>query len=263
MSFIDSHCHLDFGQLAGCFSEILSNARRNNVIEFVVPSISIENIPKVIKLAGDHEFIHMALGLHPCFMDLHLASHIDQLDQLVELNRPIAIGEIGLDFYISVDQQQQQKQLMLFAEQLQLAQRYDLPVILHVRKAHDQVLALLKKHKFYTAGIVHAFNGSFVQAKRYTDEFGFKLGFGGAITHSRALKLRALVSQLPLTDIVLETDAPDMPIANMQQAYNQPANIKQISEVVFELRSEPAIEIERQIESNTRQILGLITSSNG
>ena len=102
-----------------------------------------------------------------------------------------------------------------------------------------------------------------MQAKRYTDEFGFKLGFGGAITHSRALKLRALVSQLPLTDIVLETDAPDMPIANMQQAYNQPANIKQISEVVFELRSESAPEIERQIEANTRQILGLITSSNG
>ncbi len=263
LPFIDSHCHLDFSQLAGCFSKIMANARRNNVIEFIVPSVSIGNIPEVIKLAKNHEFIHMALGLHPCFMDVHLTSHIELLDQLVELNRPIAIGEIGLDFYISADQQQQEKQLRLFSEQLQLAQRYGLPVILHVRKAHDQVLALLKKHKFSTGGIVHAFNGSFVQARRYTDEFGFKLGFGGAITHTRALKLRALVSQLPLTDIVLETDAPDMPIANMQQAYNQPANIKQISEVVFELRSESATEIEQQIESNTRQVLGLIISSNG
>ncbi len=153
--------------------------------------------------------------------------------------------------------------LDLFDAQISLANSINLPELLHVRKAHDQVLGVLKKYKFEAGGIVHAFNGSFVQAKRYTDEFGFKLGFGGAITYSRALKLRALVSQLPLTDIVLETDAPDMAIANMQQAYNQPANIKQISEVVFELRSESATEIEQQIESNTRQVLGLIISSNG
>jgi len=257
MPFIDSHCHLDFAPFSENVTHYLQAATEQQVIEFVVPSISAANLAKVLNLSSQYANIHHAFGYHPCFMAQHKPEHIDLLRSYVASHKPCAIGEIGLDFFIEKDPQARAAQMQLFKRQLQLAVEVNLPVILHVRKAHDDVLNLLKKMKFKAAGIVHAFNGSPAQAQRYTQEFGFKLGFGGAITHARATKLRGLVKSLALTDIVLETDAPDMPLANMQGAYNQPANISVIAQVVFELRQEGRIEIERQLEHNARACLNL------
>ena len=255
--FVDSHCHLDFDELKAQLPAVLSAASNNGVKEFVVPSVGASNFATVIALTAANPEMHLALGMHPCFMAEHRTEHLTQLKSLVDLHRPCAIGEIGLDFFIKSDAQQRQRQLQLFEAQLKIAAVARLPVLLHVRKAHDQVLLLLKQLKFSSGGIVHAFNGSEVQAQRYCREFGFKLGFGGAITHPRATKLRHLVASLPLADLVLETDSPDMPVANMAEPYNQPANIKQIAATVFALRPETAAEIERQLEKNTREVLSL------
>ncbi|MCJ8337768.1 MAG: TatD family hydrolase [Pseudomonadales bacterium] len=255
--FIDSHCHLDFAEFASVLPEVLRAARNNGVNEFVVPSIGASNFATVISLTAANPEMHLALGMHPCFMEQHRAEHLTQLQELVDRHHPCAIGEIGLDFFVHGDAQQRQQQLQLLKAQLQIACAAQLPVLLHVRKAHDQVLLLLKQLKFTAGGIVHAFNGSEVQARRYCREFGFKLGFGGAITHPRATKLRHLVASLPLADLVFETDSPDMPIANMAEAYNQPANIKQIAAEVFALRPEAAAQIELQLELNTREVLAL------
>jgi len=255
--FIDSHCHLDFSEFSASLPEVLCAARNNGVKEFVVPSVSASNFAAVIALTAANPDMHLALGMHPCFMALHQGEHLDVLKALIDRHSPCAIGEIGLDFFIDADTQQRQRQLEFFKAQLKIAAAAQLPVLLHVRKAHDQVLLLLKQLKFNAGGIVHAFNGSEVQAQRYCREFGFKLGFGGAVTHPRAAKLRHLVASLPLTDLVLETDSPDMPVANMAETYNQPANIKQIAATVFALRSETATEIERQLEQNTREALAL------
>ncbi|MEH6445316.1 MAG: TatD family hydrolase [Oceanospirillaceae bacterium] len=257
MSFIDSHCHLDFPVLHQQLSQILQRAYHQKVTEFIVPSVSADNFRTVINLADTHSNIHFSLGMHPCFMNQHQQQHLALLSDYIAKHNPIAVGEIGLDFFISGDDVAKSAQIELFNAQLTIAKQFKLPVLLHVRKAHDQVLSMLKKIGFTEGGIVHAFNGSAVQAKRYTQEFGFKLGFGGTITHPRATKLRALAAQLPLTDIVLETDAPDMPLANMLETYNQPANISIIADVLCQLRNESALAIAQQIALNTRSCLRL------
>jgi len=257
MPFIDSHCHLDFEVLSSRLDAVVKAANAQGVTHFVVPSISVENLDKVLLLSEQYPEIHYAFGLHPCFMHKHKLEQVEVLRQYCLEYAPCAIGEIGLDFFIEKDIAARSTQLQLFEAQLLLAREQNLPVILHVRKAHDQVLKVLKALRFKSGGIIHAFNGSHEQAVRYTQEFAFKLGFGGAITHSRATKLRGLVKQLALEDLVLETDAPDMPLANMPQSYNQPANIRAIAQVIFELRDEDPAQIERQLERNTRSCLNL------
>jgi TatD DNase family protein len=257
LRFIDSHCHLDFNQLNRILPHILANAKAQGVEEFVVPSVTAKNLAAVNQLSNQYTFIHSAFGLHPCFMEAHEPGHIDTLITYLEKHQPCAVGEIGLDFFITQDSQLRANQLQLFKQQLMLAKQFSLPVILHVRKAHDQVLNCLKMIKFNEGGIVHAFNASRVQADRYINEFQFKLGFGGALTHARATKLRQLASSLPLESLVLETDAPDMPIANMKESYNQPANIGLIAQVLFELREEPKEVIAQQLWLNTYESLRL------
>ncbi len=257
MYFIDSHCHLDFEQLSSRMSDVLHNANMQGVTEFVVPSVSHENFSAVSHLSQQYPSVHPAFGMHPCFMDLHQSQDIEALKHFLGNHQPCAVGEIGLDFFITQDDTQRAAQINLFKQQLALAKLFSLPVILHVRKAHDQILKCLKEIKFDQGGIVHAFNASHVQAERYIGEFGFKLGFGGAITHKRATKLRQLASSLPLKSLVLETDAPDMPLANMFEDYNQPANVSLIADVLFELRDESREEIANQLIINTRECLGL------
>ncbi len=257
MYFIDSHCHLDFVQLNSRLSAVLHNANMQGVTEFVVPSVSHKNFSAVSSLSQQHPSIHAAFGMHPCFMDVHQSQDIEILKSFLENHHPCAVGEIGLDFFITQDDTQRATQIDLFKQQLALAKQFSLPVILHVRKAHDQVLQCLKAIGFKQGGIVHAFNASHVQAERYISEFGFKLGFGGAITHKRATKLRQLASSLPLEALVLETDAPDMPLANMLEDYNQPSNVSLIADVLFELRNETREEIAKQLVINTREGLSL------
>ena len=237
--------------------QILADAKVQGVTEFVVPSVTAKNFAAVNTLSHQYSIIHPAFGLHPCFMAAHQVDHIDLLNTYLEKHQPCAVGEIGLDFFITRDSLQRANQLQLFKQQLSLAKLYSLPVILHVRKAHDDVLQCLKKIEFEEGGIVHAFNASKVQAERYINEFNFKLGFGGALTHQRAKKLRQLASSLPLESLVLETDAPDMPLAGMAESYNQPANIRLIAQTLFELRSEPKEVISEQLWLNTYQGLRL------
>lgn len=257
MAYIDSHCHLDFSVLSTRLEQVLNTAKLADVTEFIVPSVSSKNFQAVSELANNYPCIHSALGMHPCFMDVHTQADLVKLAEAIEQYKPCAVGEIGLDYFITRDQSSRARQLSLFKAQLLIAKQVKLPVILHVRKAHDEVLNCLKSIGFDQGGIVHAFNGSAEQARRYTKQFGFKLGFGGAITHSRATKLRGLAASLPLSDIVFETDAPDMPLADMLDAYNQPANISRIAEVLFSLREENPEEIRQQIRLNTQCSLRL------
>lgn len=257
MTFIDSHCHLDFALLSTDIQSVLNKATLAGVNEFVVPSVTRNNFQSVLALSHHYPNIHAALGMHPCFMSSHCLADLIILRDAIEAHRPCAVGEIGLDYFITKDKVLQAEQLALFKAQLLIAKEAALPVILHVRKAHDQVLKSLRDISFDQGGIVHAFNGSKEQAQRYCREFNFKLGFGGAITHQRATKLRLLATNLPLTDIVLETDAPDMPLADMPGAFNQPANVALIAAVIFELRKESADTIQQQIMLNTQQVLRL------
>jgi TatD DNase family protein len=253
MNLIDSHCHLDFEVFDHDRDVVLNNCQTLGVNNIIVPGVTADTWNKLLSVCQSSNNLHPALGLHPMFMAEHQAKHIALLNDYVAKFNPIAIGEIGLDFY--VPEHNKQSQIELFEKQLIIANDANLPVILHVRKAYDQVLSLLIKHKI-NRGIVHAFSGSEQQAQLYIKQ-GFLLGIGGALTHDRATKLRSLFGNLPLTSIVLETDAPDMPLSGQQGQRNTPENICTIVATLAELRTESIEQIADISSQNVRKALSI------
>jgi len=253
MYLIDSHCHLDFEQFDIDRENILFHCQNSGVKDVVVPGVTADSWDRLIKLCNKHKMLHPALGLHPLFIDKHQTEDLAQLEDYITNHKIVAIGEIGLDFYLA--DHNKAKQIKLFSEQLKIAQCNQLPVLLHVRKAHDQVIKLLKEHPI-SGGIVHAFNGSRQQAEQY-QKLGFVFGVGGAITHPRATRLRALFSKLPLSNIVLETDAPDMPLQDMQEQRNSPENIPRILSSLAEIRPESLQDLASATTHNCQQVLNL------
>ncbi|MFW5450177.1 MAG: TatD family hydrolase [Methylophagaceae bacterium] len=251
MQLIDSHCHLDFKDFDDDRDKVLSHCQGLGIQQIIVPGVIASSWQKLINICQQSTILYPALGLHPMFMEQHRPEHSIQLNQLIKSHNPIAIGEIGLDFYL--DEHDKKAQIELFSKQLLIAKENDLPVILHVRKAHDQTIQLLKQHTVI-GGIVHAFNGSEQHAQQYI-KLGFLLGVGGVITHQKATRLRQLFSQLPLSSLALETDAPDMPLANMDNQRNTPENIPRILDALSELRPETRAKIAQQTTENVKRRL--------
>tara|TARA_R110002050_G_scaffold9504_1_gene33309 strand:- start:468032 stop:468808 length:777 start_codon:yes stop_codon:yes gene_type:complete len=253
---IDSHCHLDFHVFDNDRTDILSRCLQLGVSDIVIPSVTADKWHRLLELCNQSSVLHPALGLHPLFMDEHTPEHLVQLERLVASIQPVAIGEAGLDFYLP--EHNKQAQIDLLTSQLKIAQQAQLPVLLHVRKAHDQTISLLKMHSV-KGGIVHAFNGSLQQAESY-QKLGFVFGIGGVITHAKATRLRTLFSQLPLSSIVLETDAPDMPLADMQEMSdyrNTPENIPKILSALAFIRTESETELATITTANAKRILNI------
>ena len=233
MKLIDSHCHLDFPEFDHCRDEVLQRAWQSGVSLIVISSVQEKYWSRLLALTSSDSRLLPALGLHPCFSDDHALPHLDELQEWLAEGKACAVGEIGLDLYLP--NSDLNAQLAFFLPQLELAQRYALPVILHVRKAHDQVLKALRRQALSRGGMVHAFSGSEQQARQYLD-LGFKLGIGGTVTYPRAQKTRRLVVDLPLEAFVLETDAPDMPLCGYQGELNEPTRVLEVAKVIAELR---------------------------
>jgi TatD DNase family protein len=167
----------------------------------------------------------------------------------------IAIGEIGLDHHVAgLDPE---RQTWLLERQLAIARAAGLPVLLHVRKAHDEMLALLRRQPVPAGGIAHAFNGSLQQARQYL-ELGFKLGFGGMLTFERSRKLRRLATELPLDALVLETDAPDMTVASHHGERNSPEYLPEVLETLARLRDLEPSEVAGRTTANASEVLGVL-----
>lgn len=229
MKLIDSHCHLNFPPLVQNINEVISEAQQVGVHGFIIPGVTDSQWQDILHITAEHPGCRSAAGLHPLFTKDHRDQDLLHLEQLCQKKLLIAIGEIGLDFYSGRGTQQEQLQLLL--KQLHLASKYELPVILHVRKAHDEILATLRRLQFSQGGTVHAFNGSLQQAHQYI-KLGFALGVGGAITFTRATKIRSMVKELPLDSIVLETDSPDMLIADKISGPNLPQYLPEVLQVL-------------------------------
>ncbi len=254
MHLIDSHCHLDFDAFDEDREKILSECASSGIQQIIVPGVTVSQWPKLIKTCAQYPALRLALGLHPMFMAEHKPDHIDQLRTALTKNKAIAVGEIGLDFFVADADKEAQSEL--FKKQLKLAAEFNLPVILHVRKAHDEVLKLLREIKV-PGGIVHAFNGSLQQAEHY-QKLGFLFGVGGALTYPRANKLKTLFSQLPEEYIVLETDAPDMPLAGYQGERNTPERIPIILSTLAELRSVSEASLAAATTANCQRVFHLV-----
>ena len=260
MNFIDTHCHLDAEEFGDAQADVVQAAQAAGVNRIVVPSVARANFGIVRELCERYPGCAPAYGIHPMYTD---GSHPDDLAVLREyLERPdaVAVGEIGLDFFI--DHYDRARQEYFFVEQLKLAQEFDLPVLLHIRRAQDIVLKHLRK--FYgrggpstklRTGIAHAFNGSRQQADEFI-RLCFKLGFGGAMTYSRATRLRELAATLPLESIVLETDAPDIPPDFLERGQpNEPQYVPLIAQTLAELRGMTIEEIAQATTQNALDVL--------
>jgi len=254
MKLIDSHCHLNVAPLAPQIETVIADARDVGVHEFIIPGITASQWDESLLLGSIHTGVYCAVGLHPLFLEQHHNRDLTQLKDLCQQNKLVGIGEIGLDFYNG--RQQETKQQQLFEQQLTIASKANLPVILHVRKAHDQVLATLRRKHFTKGGTVHAFNGSYQQAEKYI-ELGFAIGIGGSITYDRATKIRAVATQLPEESIVLETDSPDMLISGKKKGPNLPQYLPEILYNLAKLRNQSPEHLAITTRKNTKNIFHL------
>lgn len=252
---IDSHCHLDFPAFETIFEQELSNCRALGFRGIVIPGVQRQSWTRLAGLSKGSDMLFAAYGLHPYFLREHQSSDIQALADLLSLEQAVAVGEFGLDYFAPhLDKQAQQ---FYFDAQLDLAGKLDLPVILHVRKAHDAVLKGLRKAKLSRGGAIHAFSGSEQQAHQYI-ELGFKLGFGGAITYQRASKLRRLVKELPLESLLLETDAPDMPPSFLAKGeINKPQYLIESAKIMAELRGDSLEHICQVTSRNADRLFSL------
>ena len=256
--FIDTHCHLDASEFAGAQADVVHNAQDAGVGCIVIPSVTHRNFETVRELCQQHPNCFPAYGIHPMYVDDAMPNDLEVLREYLKLHQPVAIGEIGLDFFVKHYDQARQEHF--FVEQLKLAREFDLPVLLHLRRAQDHVLKCLRQHKV-RGGIAHAFNGSRQQADEFI-KLGFKLGFGGAMTYSRATKLRELAATLPLENIVLETDAPDIQPEFLERGLpNEPKYLPRIAQTLAELRGLSLEEVARVTTENALSVLPGLAAS--
>jgi TatD DNase family protein len=254
--WIDTHCHLDAAEFGAESGDVARRSASRDVACIVIPAIETGNFSAVSGLAHAHSNCAYALGIHPLFVPRAQESDLAVLRRAVAdaMGDPrfVAVGEIGLDFFVPRMKESplREKQEHFLSEQLKIARDFDLPVLLHVRRSQDIVLKHLRRVTV-RRGIAHAFNGSFQQANTFID-LGFKLGFGGAMTFTRALQIRRLATELPLESIVLETDAPDIPPTWVHPARNSPEELPRIGEVLAELRATDAAQIARITTDNAR-----------
>ncbi|KAF0811783.1 putative metal-dependent hydrolase YjjV [Andreprevotia sp. IGB-42] len=252
---IDSHCHLDAPEFDADRDAVVQRAHVAGVAQIVVPAITIATLPKTREMRERYGAF-LAFGLHPIYIDEHRDAHIDELARWLQHEQPVAVGEIGLDFF--VPELDATRQVAIFEAQLKLARDFDLPVIVHIRRSQDQVLKYLRKWQV-RGGIAHAFNGSRQQADEFI-KLGFKLGFGGAMTYSGSQRIRKLAAELPLEAIVLETDAPDIAPSWLDQpgqprGRNESAQLPRIAGVLAALRGTDLASITAACSANTRVAL--------
>ncbi|WP_130472039.1 TatD family hydrolase [Candidatus Magnetaquicoccus inordinatus] len=254
---IDTHCHLDHPSFAADRALVLQRSIDAGIRQWIIPAIVLRHFSAMQALQTAH--IHLAWGLHPLFYAEHPEDALNQLAEWLSHTPPLAIGEIGLDGFAPPASQDQQ--MHLFCGQLAMAQSLRLPVLLHVRKCHEEVLGVLKKSAFAYGGVVHAYSGSWQQAERYLER-GFCLGIGGVVTRPQATRLREIVSRVADHALVLESDAPDLPPVACSGQRNEPAFIRHTVATLAQLRNCSADSIAESTTANARRILSLHPSNH-
>jgi TatD DNase family protein len=253
---IDTHCHLDAAEFDADRDRVAARAAAAGVATIVVPAVERANFGAVASVCREYPACVPAYGIHPLYVAHACEDDLAALRTTLLRERPVAVGEIGLDYFVPDNDAARQE--FFFAEQLKIARELKLPVLLHVRKAVDAVHKHLRRIEV-CGGIAHAFNGSRQQADEFI-KLGFKLGFGGAMTHARATHLRDLAMTLPLAAIVLETDAPDIPPAWLERSRNEPGELPRIAAVLAELRGLPLADVVAASSANARAVLSALSS---
>ncbi len=254
LTLIDTHSHFDDDTFEPDRQATLLRAQVAGVTQQIVPAVTFAWWPRLQKICTQGTGLYPAYGLHPMYLSEHQPAHLDELARWIIQEKPVAVGECGLDFY--VEGLDRTRQTDFFLAQLQLAQQAQLPVIIHARRAVEEVIQLVRGVPG-SRGVVHSFSGSLPQAQRLLD-LGFYLSFGGPITYPRANKLRSLVQALPLERILLETDSPDQPLVTHRGVRNEPAFLLEILQTMAELRSQDPAEIAAVTTHNALTLFNIL-----
>ncbi len=253
MLLVDSHSHFDVAAFDRDRESVHARALAVGVVHQVVPAIDAEGWPKLRDVCTRYRGLHPAYGLHPMYLDAHRSEHLHALRDWIERERPVAVGECGLDFFVDgLDPDEQQR---YFDAQLRLAREFDLPVIVHARRAVEAVIIAIRRVGGLR-GVVHSFPGSTEQAGQL-HKLDFLLGIGGPVTYERAKRLRRIVAAIPIDQLLLETDSPDQPDADHRGQRNEPALLTRVLDVVAELRGVPSAEVAAATTANAERLFNL------
>lgn len=253
VTLVDTHCHLDADEFDPDRDAVVARALEAGVHAQIVPATHAAAWPKLRDVCAARAGLHPAYGLHPTFLEHHRREHLQELGDWIERERPLAVGECGLDYWVEgLDRDLQQD---FFDGQLRLAREHDLPLVVHARRAVDAVIASIRRVG-KLRGVVHSFSGSRQQAEQLWD-LGFMLGIGGPVTYERAQRLRRLVADMPLEHLLLETDAPDQPDSDNRGGRNEPALMVRVLDTVAGLRNQDRAEIASATTANARRLFNL------
>jgi len=250
LNLFDSHSHLDAPEFEHDRSAVVARAQAEGVKQQLLPAVEFASWSNLKDVCAQYSGLYPAYGLHPMYLASHRPEHIPALRTWIETEKPNAVGECGLDFFVEGLDAEQQR--FYFIEQLKLAREFELPVVIHARRAVDEVLARIKKIGS-VRGVIHSFSGSEEQARQLF-KLGFSLGIGGPITYDRAQRLRRLVTSMPIEFLLLETDSPDQPNADYRGQRNEPARLIDVLKVVAELREQSEQEIASATTANAEAL---------
>ena len=250
---IDSHCHIDFEAFDADRQQVIERAQQAGVEHIIVPGVSADSWPRIKTVCQQHDKLHACYGLHPYYIHQHSHEDLALLEQWVIKEKPIAIGECGLDFFLK--ELDKKKQMEFFQAQLDMAVENNLPVVIHSRKATEHVIQEIKRRPGIR-GMIHSYSGSYEQAMQLI-EMGIYLSFGGAVTYDRATRLRDMVAKIPLDYLLIETDAPDQADLKHYKQRNEPAYIETVINVLSDLRNESIETICTRTSRNCKQLFSI------
>lgn len=253
LPLVDSHCHLDAPEFDADRDAVIARARAAGVTDQVIPAIRAGDWPALAALCAREPGLHAAYGMHPLYLADHRETHLASLHERLSLGSAVAVGECGLDYF--VEDLPADAQRLYFRGQLSLAREFELPVIVHARRSVEEVIHTLRDYPGLR-GVVHSYSGSEEQAHQLW-KMGFLLGIGGPVSYSRAHRLRRIVAAMPLEFLLLESDAPDQPLAVQRGQRNEPASIASVLDEIAGLRPEPRERIAAVTTANARRLFRL------
>lgn len=247
---IDSHCHLDFEVFDNDRREVLQRASDNNISDIIIPGTERIYWNRITMLCESNARLHACYGIHPYRVERHSTQDIEALEKYIEKHPPVALGECGLDY--RTNQADRKLQMFFFEAQLAMAARHNLPVVVHSVKATEVVIQTIKKFNGL-CGMIHSYSGSYEQAKQLI-ALNFYISFSASITHEKASKITAVARDIPLTSVLLETDAPDQPDASHANGRNEPAYLIHTLDALSIIRHESKQRIIEQTEFNAKKL---------
>ena len=251
---IDTHAHYDDGQVATDRDELLNSMHEGGIGLIVNAGSTLESWGKIRKLTDDYPFIYGAIGIHPDEVGSLTEDHMSEMEQLLDEQKIVAVGEIGLDYYWDNESHDVQKKW--FIRQLELARKKEMPVIIHSREAAADTMDIMRGYAAGMRAVIHCYSYSGEMAKEYV-KMGYYIGIGGVVTFKNAKKLKNVVESIPLTSIVLETDCPYLAPEPYRGKRNSSLYLPYVAEKIAELKGVSAEEVIRQTEENSRKLYGL------